>query len=144
MTKAGWIMTALLLLFLLPASVAPKFMNASAAVEALEAIDWPTRYLLLLGFIELGGLILFVIPRTSLLGAILLTGLLGGAMASHLRAGSPMYTHTLFSVYLGLFMWIALWLRNERLRSLLPWQRSARVEPASLPIGASATSYESP
>ena len=125
MTKAGWIMTALLLLFLLPASVAPKFMNAAAAVDALAAIDWPTRYLVLLGVVELGCLILFVIPRTSLLGAILMTGLLGGAMASHLRAGSPLYTHTLFSIYLGLFMWIALWLRNERLRSLLPWQRTA-------------------
>jgi hypothetical protein len=118
-------MTALLLLFLLPASVAPKFMNAAAAVDALAAIDWPTRYLVLLGVVELGCLILFVIPRTSLLGAILMTGLLGGAMASHLRAGSPLYTHTLFSIYLGLFMWIALWLRNERLRSLLPWQRTA-------------------
>src|SRR5690606_9578250 len=123
MAKAGWIMTALLLLFLLPASVAPKFMSAAAAIDALEAIDWPTRYLLLLGFIELGCLILFVIPRTGLLGAILMTGLLGGAMASHLRAGSPLYTHTLFSIYLGLFMWTALWLRNERLRALLPWER---------------------
>lgn len=125
MAKAGWIMTALLLLFLLPASVAPKFLNASAAVEALVAIDWPTRYLLLLGFIELGCLVLFVIPRTSLLGAVLMTGMLGGAMASHLRAGSPMFSHTLFSVYLGLFMWTALWLRNERLRALFPWERRA-------------------
>lgn len=125
MVKAGWIMTALLLLFLLPASVAPKFMNAEAAIEALVAIDWPTRYLLLLGFIELGCLVLFVIPRTSLLGAVLMTGMLGGAMASHLRAGSPMFTHTLFSVYLGLFMWIALWLRSARLRSLFPLERRA-------------------
>ena len=123
MARAGWIMTVLLLLFLLPASVAPKFLNASAATEALTALDWPTRYLLLLGVIELGGLVLFVIPRTSVLGAILMTGLLGGAMASHLRAGSPLFSHTLFGAYLGLFMWIALWLRNERLRALLPWER---------------------
>lgn len=121
MAKAGWIMTALLLLFLLPASVAPKLMNASVAVDSMVAIGWPTRYLLLLGLIELGCLILFVIPRTSLLGAVLMTGLLGGAMASHLRAQSPMFSHTLFSIYLGLFMWIALWLRNEQLRLLFPW-----------------------
>jgi len=118
-------MTALLLLFLLPASVAPKFLNLPAAVDALVEIGWPTQYLLLLGVIELVGLILFVIPRTSLLGAVLMTGLLGGAIASHLRAGSPLFSHTLFGVYLGLFMWIALWLRDPRVRALLPWERRA-------------------
>lgn len=123
MAKAGWIMTALLLLFLLPASVAPKLMGASAATDALAAIGWPTRYVLMLGLLELGCLILFVIPRTSLLGAILMTGLLGGAMASHLRAGSPLVSHTLFGVYLGLFMWTALWLRHDALRALFPWDR---------------------
>lgn len=131
MARTGWIMTALLLLFLLPASVAPKFLGATAAIDALAEIDWPTQYLLLLGVIELVCLILFVIPRTSLLGAILMTGLLGGAMASHLRAGSPMFSHTLFSVYLGLFMWAALWLRNERLRALFPWERGPAVERSS-------------
>lgn len=125
MARAGWIMTALLLLFLLPASVAPKFLNLPAAVDALVEIGWPTQYLLLLGVIELVGLILFVIPRTSLLGAVLVTGLLGGAIASHLRAGSPLFSHTLFGVYLGLFMWIALWLRDPRVRALLPSERRA-------------------
>jgi hypothetical protein len=129
MVKTGWIMTALLLLFLLPASVAPKLMNASVAVDALVEIGWPTRYLLMLGLLELACLVLFVIPRTGLLGAILMTGLLGGAMASHLRAGSPVLSHTLFGVYLGLFMWIALWLRDERLRSLLSWDGTAGREP---------------
>jgi hypothetical protein len=123
MVKAGWIMTGLLLLFLLPASVAPKLMGASVAVDALLEIGWPTSYLLWLGVLELGGLILFVIPRTSLLGAVLMTALLGGAMASHLRAGSPLFSHTLFSIYLGSFMWLALWLRSEPLRLLLPWAR---------------------
>jgi hypothetical protein len=125
MAKAGWIMTGLLLLFLVPASVAPKLLNASVAIDALVEIDWPSGYLLMLGLIELACLILFVVPRTSLLGAILMTALLGGAMASHLRAGSPLFSHTLFGVYLGVFMWIALWLRDERLRALLPWDRKA-------------------
>ncbi|HEX6998559.1 MAG TPA: DoxX family protein [Gammaproteobacteria bacterium] len=119
MAKAGWTMTALLLLFLLPASVAPKLMTASAAVDSLVALGWPTRYLLALGVLELACLVLFTIPRTSLLGAILMTGLLGGAIATHLRVGSPLFTHTLFGVYLGLFMWAALWLRDARLRALL-------------------------
>ena len=132
MARVGWIMTALLLLFLLPASVAPKFLNLSAAVDALVELDWPTQYLLLLGIIELACLILFVIPRTSLLGAVLMTGLLGGAMASHLRAGSPMFSHTLFSVYLGLFMWIALWLRSPRVRALLPWESRAAEKRAEV------------
>jgi hypothetical protein len=123
MAKAGWIMTALLLLFLLPASVAPKLIGASVAVDALAEIGWPTSHTRWLGLLELGGLILLVIPRTSLLGAVLMTALLGGAMASHLRAGSPVFSHTLFGVYLGVFMWFALWLRSEPLRMLLPWAR---------------------
>ncbi len=124
MTKVGWTMTAVLLLFLLPASVAPKLVNASVAVEALVAIGWPTRWLLLLGVLELTCLVLFVIPRTSLLGAVLMTGLLGGAMASHLRADSPLFSHTLFGLYVGVFMWTALWLRSEALRDLFPIARS--------------------
>lgn len=62
---------------------------------------------------------LYAVPRTSILGAILLTGFLGGAVATHLRVGSPLFSHTLFGVYLGLFVWGGLWLRNARLRSLL-------------------------
>lgn len=121
MVRAGWIMTALLSIFLLSASVAPKFLGASAAVDALAEIGWPTRHLLLLGLIELGCLVLLVVPRTGLLGGVLMTGLLGGAIASHLRADSPLFSHTLFGVYLGVFMWIALWLRDEDLRSVLPF-----------------------
>lgn len=137
MVKAGWIMTALLLLFLLPASVAPKLMNASVAIESLESLGWPPGYLLLLGIIELACLVLFAIPRTSLLGGILMTGLLGGAMATHLRAGSPLFSHTLFSVYLGLFMWAALWLRDARLREVLPWRRASDA-----PVAAAGSRIE--
>jgi hypothetical protein len=122
MPKAGWILTALVLLFLLPASVAPKLLGLDVAVESMEALGWPSAHLFLIGLIELTALVLFVIPRTSLLGAVLMTGLLGGAVASHLRADSPMFSHTLFGVYLGLVMWAALWLRDATLRSLLPWR----------------------
>jgi hypothetical protein len=117
MKKAGWILTALLLLFLLPASVAPKLMGAQAAVDSLTAIQWPTGYLTALGVLELLLLLLFVWPRTALLGAVLFTALLGGTVASHLRAGSPLGSHTLFGVYLGVFLWVSLYLRDEKFRS---------------------------
>ena len=123
MTKTGWSMTALLVLFMLIASVAPKLLGAAVAVDALVELDWPPDYLLLIGLIELACVALFVFPRTSLLGAILMTGLLGGALASHLRAGSPLFSHTLFGIYLGVFMWVALWLREEKLRSVFPLMR---------------------
>ena len=66
---------------------------------------------------------LYSIPPTSILGAILLTGYLGGAMAAHVRIGSPLFTHTLFGLYLGLMLWGGLWLRDRNLRRLIPFQR---------------------
>ena len=130
MARIGWIMTILVALFLLGASVAPKLMGASAATDALVAIGWPTRYLLMLGITELVLVVLYLVPRTSLVGAVLLTGFIGGAIASHLRAGSPMFSHTLFGTYLGTFIWVALWLRDAGLRAYLSAAPglSARVE----------------
>jgi hypothetical protein len=119
MKKTGWIMTALVLAFLLSASVAPKLLGAQVALDALIAIDWPTGYLLALGLLELALLGLYAWPRTGPLGAVLFTALLGGTVASHLRAGSPLATHTLFGVYLGVFMWVALYLRDPALRSFV-------------------------
>jgi len=116
MAIAGWIMTALVAAFLLGASAAPKFMHADVAVASLEALGWPPGHLLMLGVMESAFTTLYVIPRTSLVGAVLLTGLLGGALASNLRADMPLYSHTLFSVYLGVFIWAALWLRDPALR----------------------------
>jgi hypothetical protein len=119
MKKAGWIMTGLLLAFLLPASVAPKLMGADVAVEALEQIGWPTSALLWLGVLELALLALYAWPRTGPLGAVLFTALLGGTVASHFRADSPPASHTLFGVYLGVFLWVALYLRDQRLRDFV-------------------------
>jgi len=67
--------------------------------------------------------VLYSVPPTSILGAILLTGYLGGAIASHLRIGSPLLTHTLFGLYLGLMLWGGLYLRDGNLRSLIPFRR---------------------
>jgi hypothetical protein len=77
----------------------------------------------MIGTIELTCLVLYLIPRTSVLGAVLFMGLLGGAMATHIRAESPLFSHVLFSIYLGLFMWGGLWLRDPALRALFPWRR---------------------
>ena len=76
-----------------------------------------------LGVITVACTVLYAIPPTSILGAILLTGYLGGAMASHVRIGSPLFTHTLFGLYLGLMVWGGLWLRDGSLRDLIPWRR---------------------
>jgi hypothetical protein len=89
------------------------------------ALGWPPKYLLLIGIMELAFVVLYLIPRTSLVGAVLMTGLLGGAIASQLRAESPLFSHTLFGIYLGAFMWLALWLRDPELRMYFrrstPW-----------------------
>ena len=116
MEKIGWVMTVLLVLFLLGASVVPKFMGAQAAVDSLTAIGWPTSSLTWLGALELALTVLYAIPRTGPLGAVLMTGLLGGTIASHLRAGSPLASHTLFGLYLGVFLWVALYLRDPLFR----------------------------
>jgi hypothetical protein len=119
MKKTGWVMTALLALFLLGASVAPKFMGAQAAVDSLTAIGWPTNSLIWLGVLELVLTVLYVLPSTGPLGAVLMTGLLGGTIASHLRAGSPLASHTLFGLYLGIFLWVALYLRDPLFRGFV-------------------------
>ena len=76
-----------------------------------------------LGVISIACTVLYAIPPTSILGAILLTGYLGGAMASHVRIGSPLFSHILFGFYLGLMLWGGLWLRDGSLRDLIPWRR---------------------
>jgi hypothetical protein len=76
-----------------------------------------------LGLITIVCTLLYAVPPTSILGAILLTGYLGGAIASHVRIDSPLFTHTLFGLYLGLMLWGGLWFRDGSLRSLLPFRR---------------------
>ena len=120
MKKAGWIMIGLFALFMLGASVAPKLITAQVALDSMVEIGWPTRYLLMIGIVELVCTVLIIIPRTALLGAVLFMAILGGAMASHLRIGSPLFSHTLFSIYLGIFLWVGLWLRDPKIRTVFP------------------------
>jgi hypothetical protein len=116
----GRILTGLFAVFILGASVAPKLLHMPIAEEIMAQLGWPAGFAFMIGLIELGCLILYLIPRTSVLGAVLMMGLLGGAMATQIRAGSPLFSHILFSLYLGLFMWGGLWLRNPQLRALFP------------------------
>ena len=71
---------------------------------------------------ELVFVALYLFPRTAVLGAVLMTGVLGGATAAHVRIDDPLFSHILFGVYLGAFMWGGLWLRDPRLRALAPWR----------------------
>jgi hypothetical protein len=117
MKTTGWVLSGLVSLFLAGASATPKFLGSSSAVDSMTALGWPTRYLVAIGVLELVLATLYLIPRYSLIAAVLLTGLLGGAMASHIRVESPLWTHTLFSVYLGAFLWAGLLFRDTKLQA---------------------------
>jgi hypothetical protein len=120
MTRTGYAFTALFALFMLGASVTPKLLGMPVAEETMAALGWPPGYALAIGILELTLVVLYLYPRTSVLGAVLFMGLFGGAMATQIRAGSPLLSHVLFSIYLGLFMWGGLWLRDPAIRALFP------------------------
>lgn len=123
MRRAGLALSALFVLFMLGASVAPKLLGLPVAEETMAALGWPPGHALWIGVVELALTLLYVYPRTNVLGAVLFMGLFGGAMATQIRAGSPLFSHVLFGVYLGLFMWGGLWLRDPRLREFFPFRR---------------------
>ena len=116
---AGRIASALAVLFMTFDGVA-KVVKPAPVVEAFIRTGWPVSLSTGLGIALLACTALYLIPRTSTLGAILVTGWLGGAVATNLRTGNPWLSHTLFPVYFGLLVWGGLFLRDARLRSLLP------------------------
>ncbi|MDQ3427783.1 MAG: DoxX family protein, partial [Gemmatimonadota bacterium] len=116
--RAGLIMTVVAVLFLLFDSVI-KVMRVAPAVEGTVQLGYPATAVLGIGIIQLVCLVTYVLPRTAVLGAILLTGYLGGAVATHVRIGSPLLTHILFPVYVAVLIWGGLYLRDERLRALV-------------------------
>ena len=120
MLWTGRVLTGLFALFMLGASIAPKLLGMPVAEETMAQLGWPPGYAFAIGLIELGCLVLYLVPRTRVFGAVLMMGLLGGAIATQVRAGSPLFSHVLFGVYLGLCMWGGLWLRDARLRALFP------------------------
>lgn len=126
MMWTGRVLSGLVALFLLGASAAPKLLGLPVAEATMAELGWPPGYAFSIGVLELTCVVLYLIPRTSVFGAVLSMGLLGGAMATHLRMENPLFSHTLFSVYVGLFLWGGLWLRSPRLRALFPLVRSTR------------------
>ena len=120
----GRILSGLVILFLL-FDGAIKLVPWPVVTETMDRIGYGSSETLArsLGIITIVCTILYAIPPTSILGAILLTGYLGGAMASHLRIGSPLFSHMLFGFYLGLMVWGGLWLRDKSLRASIPFRR---------------------
>ena len=116
---AGRILSGLPALFLLADSVG-KFVKPAPVVEGTVRLGYPESVMFPLGIVLLACTMLYLIPRTSVLGAILLTGYLGGAVATHVRVGDPLFSHILFPTYLGLLIWGGLYLREGRLRALIP------------------------
>jgi hypothetical protein len=122
--RAGWALSIVAILFFLMDG-GLKLAYLPIVAQTTAQLGWPadrgTVYML--AALLLGSTLLYAAPRTALLGAILLTGYLGGAVATHVRVGSPLFSHVLFGVYLGLFVWGGLWLRDPRIRALLPLVR---------------------
>jgi hypothetical protein len=117
MRRAGWIITALPVLFLLfDATI--KLLQIQPVVEAFQRLGIPGHLAPAIGTLQLACIVLHLYPPTALLGAVLLTGFLGGATMIHVRVGDPLVSHTLFPAYVGALAWAGLYLRDARLRAL--------------------------
>ncbi|MDB5536029.1 MAG: hypothetical protein JWQ65_904 [Devosia sp.] len=115
----GWVLSGLFIAFMI-FDGGIKLVPIQPVIDSLTELGYPVEYARLLGALGLGATLLYAIPRTSILGAVLLTAYLGGAVSAHLRIGSPLFTHDLFGVYMGLFAWGGIWLRNAKLRAIFP------------------------
>ncbi|HET7274513.1 MAG TPA: DoxX family protein [Longimicrobiaceae bacterium] len=115
----GRVLSGLAILFLLFDSLG-KLMRVDPAIQGSVDLGYPASAVLGIGVTLLICTILYAIPRTAVLGAILLTGYLGGAVATHVRVENPLFSHILFPCYVGLFVWGGLYLRDRRVRALIP------------------------
>ena len=122
MAIIGWTLSGLVGAFLI-FSASLKFFAQDMVRETMAGLGWPVEYDLFIGVIEAACVVLYLIPRTAVPGAILETALLGGAIATNVRVGNPLFSHELFGVYLGLFVWGGLWFRDTRVRALIPFRR---------------------
>jgi hypothetical protein len=119
---AGRVMSGLVVLFL-AMDIAMKLANLDVVAQASLQLGWDPGKARTLGVILLACTALYAYPRTAILGAVLLTGYLGGAVAAHARLDDPLFTHVLFGVYLGILAWGGLWLRDPGLRVMFPLRR---------------------
>jgi hypothetical protein len=110
----GWVLTTLVILFLMFDSIG-KLIGIDESVKATIELGYPANSVFIIGLILLVSTLLYAIPSTSVVGIILLTAYLGGAVATNFRVGSPVFSHTLFPVYMGILAWAGLAYRNEKL-----------------------------
>lgn len=121
----GWAMSGLVIAFLLM-DATMKLLALPVVLESSGPLGFAGADMArALGAVLLVCTLLYGAPRTAVLGAILVTGFLGGAVATHVRVGSPLFTHDLFGVYLGLLLWGGLYLRDARVRALVPLRSPA-------------------
>jgi hypothetical protein len=118
---AARIVTAVPVLFLGFDTVI-KLLNIAPVVDSMRSLGWPEGWGPVLGLIELVCLVAYLYPRTAVFGAVLFSGYLGGATATHLRLEQPLFSHVLFPTYVGLLLWTGLLLRDPRLRAFLPFR----------------------
>ncbi|MGQ3298371.1 DoxX family protein [Reyranella sp.] len=119
---AGRVLSGLAILFLIFDGMI-KLPPLDIVTGTMKELGYPTTdsFARFLGAVTLACTALYAWPRTALLGAVLLTGLFGGAIATHLRIDSPLFSHTLFGIYFGITVWGGLWLRDERVRRVMPF-----------------------
>ena len=118
MKMAGWVLSVLAILLLLVDGFA-KLIKPEPVIQATLHLGYPESTITTIGILAIICAIIYAIPRSAFLGAILLTGFLGGAIATHFRINNPLFSHTLFPVYVLLFIWLGLYLRSASLRKLL-------------------------
>ena len=119
--RAGIAVSALPVLFLL-FDCAIKLVKIRAVVESFVQLGYPDSLARGIGLLEAGCLALYLVPRTAILGAVVLTGFLGGAISTQLRIGNPFFSHVLFPVYVAALVWGGLLLRDDSLRSVFPFR----------------------
>jgi len=124
----GYAMSAIVIAFML-LDGGMKLIPLDVVIKTTAELGYPPSPGLArgLGVVALLCTALYAFPRTSALGAILLTGYMGGTVATHLRVGNPLFSHMLFGVYLALLAWGGLYLRDARIRALLPWKAALQA-----------------
>lgn len=115
---AGRVLSGLGVLFLV-FDAAVKVLELPLAAEATTRLGYTASAVFGIGILEIVLLVIYLVPRTALVGAVLWTGYLGGAIATHVRVASPLFSHTLFPIYIAALLWAGLWLRDRRLRALV-------------------------
>lgn len=122
MTIAGWVLSGLFIAFMVM-DVGIKVAGVPQVAETSAQLGIPLWNVPWIWGIEAVCTVLYVIPQTRILGAVLVTGVFGGTVATHMQAGSPLFSHILFGPYLGIMAWGGLWLRDAKVRAILPFVR---------------------